>query len=204
MEYAGKRRWQFLSQCVATSLRPWSVESKAAALFPAPDVQWLVRQDRLTGAGGRLLCSMLTDDGSTQVRRSVLSLCVSSEWRDGLQVELGSYPDLRWPWEVGPWQACPASHADALARCSGAFSDGTQRDNGGGLFSGFGVAWAHDGVTSCTSGVVTCGSSAFRGEGAGAGAAIEDHARRRPGTVLHLHSDCMGVLGQVWAMYIGV
>ena len=204
MEYAGERRWLFLSQCVATSIRPWSVGSKAAALFPAPEVQWLVRTDRLTGAGGRILRSMLTDDGLTRVRCPVLSLCVRSEWREGLQVELGSYPALRWPWEVGPWQACPASHADALARCSGAFSDGTQRDNGSGLFSGFGLAWAHDGVTSCASGVVTCGSSAFRGEGAGAGAAIEDHAKRRPGTVLHLHSDCMGVLGRVWAMYIGV
>ena len=180
MEYAGERRWLFLSQCVATSIRPWSVGS-GAALFPALDGRWRVRDDRLAGTGGRVLCSMLTDHGSTLVRQSVLSLCVRSERRGGLQVELGSYPELRRPWEIGPWQACPASHADALARCDGAFSDGTQRDNGGGLFSGFGVAWAHGGVTSCAKGVVVCGSSAFRGEGAGAGAAIEDHARRRPG-----------------------
>ena len=32
--------------------------------------------------------------------------------------------------------------------------------------------------------------------------AIEDHARRRPGTVLHLHSDCMGVLEWIWCIYI--
>ena len=41
-------------------------------------------------------------------------------------------------------------------------------------------------------------------EGAGASVAIEDHARRQPGTVLHLHSDCMGVLGRIWCMYIGI
>ena len=72
---------------------------------------------------------MLTDNSLTQVRRSVLSLCVSSEWRDSLQVELGSYPDLCWPWEVGPWQACPVLHADVLVQCDGTFSDGTQCDN---------------------------------------------------------------------------
>ena len=119
-------------------------------------------------------------------------------------MESGSYPRLRWPWEVAPWRACPTSHVDALARCTGAFSDGTQRDKGSGLFSGFGVAWAHEGTTSCTSGVVTCGTSAFRGEGAGAGVVIEDHTRRQPGTVLHLHSDCMGLLGRIWCMYIGI
>ena len=124
MEYAGERRWLFLSQCVATSLRSWSVESGEAASFPALDGRWRVRHDRLTGAGGRLLCSMLTDRDMTRVRGSVLSLCVRSEWRGDLQVELGSYPELRRPWEVGPWQACPASHAEALARCDGAFSDG--------------------------------------------------------------------------------
>ena len=44
-EYSSKRRWQYLSQCVAMSLHPWSVKSKAVALFLAPDVQWLVQQD---------------------------------------------------------------------------------------------------------------------------------------------------------------
>ena len=151
-----------------------------------------------------MLRSMLTEDASALVRPSVLSLCVTSEWCDGLRVESGSYPRPSWPWETAPWHACPDSHVEALMRCSGAFSDGTQRDGGDGLFSGFGVAWAQDGVTSCTSGVVTCGSSAFRGEGAGAGAAIEDHAHRQPGTVLHLHSDCMGVLGRIWCMYTRV
>ena len=33
---------------------------------------------------------------------------------------------------------------------------------------------------------------------------IEDHARRRPGAVLHLHSDCMGMLERIWRMYIGI
>ena len=75
---------------------------------------------------------------------------------------------------------------------------------GGRAFSGFRVAWAHAGVTACTKGVVTCGSSAFRGEGAGAGVAMEDHANRRLGTVLHLHSDCMGVLERILCMYTGI
>ena len=56
MEYTSEHHWLFLSQCVATSLCPWSVESGEAVLFPAPDVWWQVQQDRLTGAGGRMLC----------------------------------------------------------------------------------------------------------------------------------------------------
>ena len=147
------------------------MEPKGAALFPAPDGRWRVRGDRLLGMDGRILRSMLTEGGSELVRPFVLSLCATSEWCDGLRVESGSYHRLGWPWEVAPWHACPDSHVEALTQCSGPFSDGTQRDKGDGLFSGFGVAWAQDGITSCTSGVVTCGSSAFRGEGAVAGVA---------------------------------
>ena len=137
------------------------MDSNGPALFPEVEGRWKVRRDRLTGAGGRALGSMLTEADSNLVRPPILALHATSEWCEGLRVESGSYPRLRWPWEVAPWRACPTSHVDALARCTGAFSDGTQRDKGSGLFSGFGVAWAHEGTTSCTSGVVTCGTSAF-------------------------------------------
>ena len=163
MEYAGKRHWLFLWQCVATSLQPWSMamEPNAAALFPALDGWWRVRDDRVLGTDGHMLCSMLTEDASALVRPSVLSLCVTSEWCDGLRVESGSYPRPSWPWETAPWHACPDSHVEVLMWCSSAFSDGMQCDKGDGLFSGFGVAWAQDGVTSCMSGVVTCGLLVF-------------------------------------------
>ena len=165
----------------------------------------VARAERSTRRGGcRSLRSILTEAGSDRVHPSILMMHVASELCRGLRVESGTFPKLNWPWEVAPWSACPDSHVEALAQCTGAFSDGTQRDKGDGLFSGFRVAWAHAGVTVCTKGVFTCGSLAFRGEGAGAGVAIEDHANRRPGTVLHLHSDCMGVLERIWCMSIGI
>ena len=41
MEYAGERRWLFLSQCVATSIRPYV--GSALVLFPEPDGRWQVQ-----------------------------------------------------------------------------------------------------------------------------------------------------------------
>ena len=108
---------------------------------------------------------MLTEAGSDLVRPSVLSMHATSEWCVGLRVESDTYHKPSWPssWPgrsllgmLAPTPIC----MEALAQCTSALSDGTQ------LFSGFGVAWAHDGATACTSSVVTCGLSAFRGEGA--------------------------------------
>ena len=84
---------------------------------------------------------MLTEASSDLVRPSILSMHATSEWRAGLRVESGTYPELSWPWEVAPWHACPSSHLEALTQCTGTFSDGTQRDKGDGLFSGFGIGW---------------------------------------------------------------
>ena len=92
-----------------------------------------------------------------------------------------------------------------VSRCTGSFSDGTLRSSASGVVCGFGVAWGASGLSGCVDGVVTCGASAFRDEGAGAAVAISEHAQRRPGAVLHLHSDwqCVGVLGRIASMFNG-
>ena len=70
-----------------------------------------------------------------------------------------------------------------MSCCEGPFSDRTHKATMPGVVCGFSMTWGAAGKSSYVDGVVTCGVPAFRGEGAGAGAAINDHAQRWQGEI---------------------
>ena len=184
MLWVGQRRWTFISDVVVKGKPgcPWA--------FPQAE-RWVLNTGRLSGAPPllrALLCGVPKGDGA--VRGEIRQLCAQAVQVRDRWVAEGTVVQALPPWLLSEWRRCPSEVRDVVSRCTGSFSDGTLRSSATGVVCGFGVAWGASGLFGCVDGVVTCGASAFRGEGAGAAVAISEHARSRPGTVLHLHSDC--------------